>query len=238
MYTKLESGQRLSQTVAEHIKVLIQEKKLAPGDKLPNEMELAQLFAVSRPTVREAVKALVSQNIIEIQRGRGTFVNQNPGVVNDPLGLDFMQSPDLLLSLVEARLIIEPGVARLAARNSDTADIETIARCIQALENEVHHHQVEIDSELEFHRGIVRAAKNPVLIRIVPVIFEAIVTTYKDSPRTPADHSLALKEHTLIYKAIKKRSPEEAFGAMQRHLENSYKRTLKKMKSKKDSPPR
>ncbi|MDR3201098.1 MAG: FadR family transcriptional regulator [Spirochaetales bacterium] len=236
MYTKLETDTQLSRTVAQRIKSLIQEKKLTPGDKLPNEMELARLFAVSRPTVREAVKALVSQNIIEIRRGRGTFVSQNPGVVDDPLGLDFMSGPDLPLSLVEARLIIEPGVARLAARNADEEDLASILLYIHKMEEVVDHHQVEINPELEFHRSIVRAAKNPVLLRIVPVILDSIIKTYEDSPRTTEDHRQALREHRLIYEAIKKRSAEEAFLAMQNHLENSYRRTLKKFKT--NPPPR
>ncbi|MDR1931442.1 MAG: FadR family transcriptional regulator [Spirochaetales bacterium] len=230
MYTKSETG-RLSRTVEQRIKSLIQEKKLIPGDKLPNEMELTELFSVSRPTVREAVKALVSQNIIEIRRGRGTFVTQNPGVVDDPLGLDFMSSPDLPLSLVEARLIIEPGVARLAARNADDDDIKNIALYVHEMQEIVQHHQVEVNVELEFHRSIVRAAKNPVMMRIVPVIIDSIIKTYEDSPRTSADHRQALKEHRFIYQAIKKRSPEAAFLAMHRHLENSYSRTLKKTQS-------
>jgi DNA-binding FadR family transcriptional regulator len=229
MYIKLTADKQLSRTVAQRIKSLIQEKKLSPGDKIPNEMELTRLFSVSRPTIREAVKALISQNIIEIQRGRGTFVSQNPGVVDDPLGLDFMNTPDLPLSLVEARLIIEPGVARLAARNAGPADIQNIALHIRTMEKVVGHHQVEMNTDLEFHGSIVKAAKNPVMMRIVPLILNSIVKTYEDSPRTTDDHSHALREHRFVYEAIKKRSPEEAFAAMQRHLENSYSRTLKKM---------
>jgi DNA-binding FadR family transcriptional regulator len=228
MYTKLVSDRQLSRAVAERIKILIQEKKLTPGDKLPNEMELSGLFAVSRPTVREAVKALISQNIIEIRRGRGTFVTQNPGVVDDPLGLDFLRGPELLFSLVEARLIIEPGVAKLAALNADDEKLGNIALHVHEMEEIVSLHQVRMNVELEFHRSIVQAAGNPVMLRIVPFIVDAIVKTYQDSPRTSDDHRQALKEHRMIYQAIKKRSPEEAFAAMQRHLENSYTRTIKK----------
>jgi DNA-binding FadR family transcriptional regulator len=95
---------------------------------------------------------------------------------------------------------------------------------------------VEINPELEFHRSIVRAAKNPVLLRIVPVILDSIIKTYEDSPRTTEDHSQALREHRRVYEAIKKRAAEEAFLAMQNHLKNSYRRTLKKLKT--NPPPR
>jgi DNA-binding FadR family transcriptional regulator len=225
------SGGPLSRVVTERIKNLIQEKKLTPGDKLPNEMELAERFNVSRPTIREAVKALVSQNVIEIRRGKGTFVSQNPGVMDDPLGLDFMQESELLHALAETRLLIEPALSRLAAEKADREDFEDIALHIRKMEEEVQRHQVEMDSDLEFHRCIVRAAGNPIMMRIVPVLLDAIKTTYEDAPRTSADHKQALKEHRIIFEALKKRSPEEASRAMLRHLENSYSRTLRWLKT-------
>ena len=142
-----------------------------------------------------------------------------------------MQEPDLPLSLIEARLLIEPGVARLAAGNAGAEDVENIACHIREMENAVHRRQVEIDSDLAFHQSIVRAAKNAIMMRIVPVILDAIVTTYKDYPRTSADHGHALKEHRAVYEAIKKHAPDEAYQAMQRHLENSYRRTVRRLKT-------
>ena len=76
MYRKIKNQSRLSHEVAGQIKELIRKEKLKPGDKLPNEMQLAELFGVSRPTIREAAKSLVSQNIIKILRGKGTFVSE------------------------------------------------------------------------------------------------------------------------------------------------------------------
>ncbi len=90
MYRRIKNQNRLSDEVANRIKELILKKKLRPGNKLPNEMQLAELFGVSRPTIREAVKSLVSQNIIMILRGKGTFVSETPGIASDPLGLDFL----------------------------------------------------------------------------------------------------------------------------------------------------
>ncbi len=226
MYTNLSSEKQRSQEVASHIKELIRDEKLKPGEKLPNELELCALFSVSRPTIREAVKALVSQGIIEIRRGKGTFVSQEPGVAEDPLGLDFITTPNLRLTLIEARLIIEPGAARLAAQKADDNDIAKIAASIKAMEEVVYQHKVEIHTELEFHRSIAEATRNPVIMRIVPIIMESIVKTYRDAPRTSEDHRQAFEEHKVIYEAIAARDPERSYNAMQRHLEASYRRTL------------
>lgn len=228
MYRKIVSEQRRSQEVAAHIKELIRDEKLKRGEKLPNELELCGLFAVSRPTVREAVKTLVSQGIIEIHRGKGTFVSQMPGIAEDPLGLDFVMSPNLRLSLIEARLVIEPGVARLATRNADESDLERIEASVRDMEAIVYQHKVGMNVELDFHRSIAEATKNPVIMRLVPVIIDSIIKTYRDAPRTSEDHRRALEEHTAIYKAIAERDAEGAFAAMQHHLDMSYARTMAK----------
>jgi GntR family transcriptional repressor for pyruvate dehydrogenase complex len=236
MYKRIFAQQDLTLEVATQIKDLIRGEKLKPGDKLPNEMELSRLFGVSRPTVREAVKALLSQNIIEIVRGKGTFVSQMPGIVDDPLGLDFVMNPDLRLSLVEARLLIEPGAARLAAKNADEADVARIERFIDAMSEIVRKKEINMDIELDFHRSIAEATKNPVIIRIVPVIIDAIIKTYRDAPRTSEDHRHASEEHRIIFNAVKAKNPSRAFRAMQHHLEMSYQRTLFRLQGKSVPP--
>ena len=238
MYTKIESERQRSHEVAVRLKDLILGEELKRGEKIPSEMELCVLFSVSRPTIREAVKSLVSAGVLEIRRGKGTYVSMKPGLAADPLGLDFVPGPDLRLSLIEARLIIEPGVARLATRNADDQDLEPIARSIRDMEEIVYRHKVGMNEELDFHRSIAEATKNPVIMRLVPVIMDSIVKTYRDAPRTSEDHRHALEEHTAIFKAISARDSEGAFAAMQHHLEMSYRRTMAKRSAREtsDSP--
>ncbi len=226
MYKKLTTQSHLSREAANHIKALIRGQKLKAGDKLPNEMQLAELFGVSRPTVREAVKSLVSQNIVEIVRGKGTFVMKNPGVANDPLGLDFLPERDLPLSLMEARRILEPEVARLAAERAVKGDVERLEALLEKMAGIMTRDERWVDVELEFHGSIARATRNPVIMRIMPVIVEAIVKTLRYAPRTIEDHRKAFREHSQILKAIREKNPEMAFRAMRAHMEASYKRTV------------
>ena len=226
MYKKLSNRNRLSHEAADHIKTLIRGEKLKAGDKLPNEMQLAESFGVSRPTVREAVKSLVSQNIIEIVRGKGTFVAQNPGISSDPLGLDFLADRDLPLSLIEVRRIIEPEVARLAAQRAKATDVQRLERLVAEMKGIVTRDATWVRVEQEFHSGIARATQNPVIMRIVPVVVEAIVKTLRYAPRSSADHRHAFREHAAILAAIREKSPEKAFQAMRQHLEASYRRTI------------
>ncbi|HJX41421.1 MAG TPA: FadR/GntR family transcriptional regulator [Anaerolineales bacterium] len=233
MYKKLSSQNKLSHEAANYIRALIRSEQLKAGDKLPNEMQLAKSFGVSRPTVREAVQSLMSQNIIEIVRGKGTFVAQNTGMSRDPLGLDFLADPDLPLSLIEARRLIEPGVARLAAQRARAADVQKLERLLGEMKGIVTRDANWVRVEQEFHSSIARATQNPVIMRIVPVIVEAIVKSLHYAPRTPEDHRQAFREHSAILSAIREKSQEKAFQAMRQHLEASYRRTIRAGSQKK-----
>jgi len=231
MFKKIAAQKKLPQEIVARIKNLIVENKLKPGDRIPSELELSRLFGVSRPTVREAVKSLLSQNIIEIARGKGTFVSRTPGISDDPLGLDFVSDYNsVLFSLIEARNLIEPGAASLAAKNADSEDIARIETHIAAIKEVVRRKEINMEIELDFHRSIAEATKNPVILRIVPVIIDGIVRTYRDSPRTSEDHRIAMEEHIAVLKAIKSRKPPLAFEAMPHHLEMAHERTLRRLK--------
>ena len=106
----------LSQNTAENIRSMITiEKRFAPGDRLPNEQDLADELHVSRTTLREAVKILAAYRVLEIRRGIGTFVTEE--ALNETQ--DFEQLADVKANakdLYEMRLIFEPEAAALAAR--------------------------------------------------------------------------------------------------------------------------
>ena len=222
--------------MADHIMMLIQDGQLKPGDRLPSEQELTQLFGLSRPTIREAIHALAAQHVLQVVRGKGTFVTDNPGVETDPLRLGSIPDDALRQALVEARIIIEPGVARLAAENADAADLETIAMHLADMEQIVRDRKVSMSIELEFHRSIANAGKNTVIMRIIPIIMEGIIRTYSNARRTRHDHATALEEHKRIVEAIRNRDGELAEQMMRSHLQRSAARTREKMKRKFHEP--
>ena len=231
MYRQIGHKARLSHEVADHILMLIQDGQLKPGDQLPSEQELTQLFGLSRPTIREAIHSLVARNILDVTHGRGTFVSQNPGVETDPLGLNTLPAEQLQDSLPEARLLIEPGVAGLAAKNATEEDIEEIETHLADMEQIVQEGGVSMSIELEFHRSIANASKNVIIRRIIPIIIESIMRTYSNAHRTGEEHAMALEEHKQIVEAIRDRKVTQAEQAMRRHLEKSSARTLAKLKS-------
>ena len=82
---------KLSEQTSDRLyEMIVDDHQYPPGSKLPNENELSRVLDVSRTTLREAISFLVAQGILEIRRGCGTFVCENPGVVDDPLGFAFV----------------------------------------------------------------------------------------------------------------------------------------------------
>ena len=129
----------LSQQTAERLYTMIAvERRLAPGEKLPGEVELAKELGVSRTTLREAIHVLVSQNLLEARRGKGTFVTPAAAQVNDYGCSHLDQVQGELRDLFELREIFEPSAARLACRRAtpeEMAEIlargEDVDRCIR-----------------------------------------------------------------------------------------------------------
>ena len=125
----------LSEKVADQIlKMITLEKRFNLGDKLPNENELAEELGVSRTTLREAVKFLIAHNVLEIRRGKGTFVANNKEL-NEDYG--FSELDNLLLGamdLFEMRIMFEPSMARYAVERATDEDVAEIVRLGEILQ--------------------------------------------------------------------------------------------------------
>ena len=119
----------LVEQVEERIYRYIVDTPLKPGTRLPNEFELGEKFGVGRSTIREAVKLLSSKGIVNVRRGSGTYVLTTVLGKGDPLGLGNVQDKTALaLDIVNVRLLLEPGIAAMAAHNATEEDIARIKR--------------------------------------------------------------------------------------------------------------
>ena len=139
-----DSSRPLAEQVAQKIKDYILEEKLKAGDKLPTETALAKEMGVARSTVREAIKRLESQNILTVRHGAGSFVTDQPGLADDPLGLDFIEDKErLAFDLLEVRNIIEPAIAALAAHHATPEQIAEMEQLYNQMEYHILHGQEE-----------------------------------------------------------------------------------------------
>ena len=208
----------LPSVIASKIKRSIIEQNLSPGTKLPNETSLLELYGVSRPTLREAVKILITENIIEIRRGKGTFVTNNLGIGQDPLGLEFSNQKELVKSLYETRLLIEPPIARLAALRRDEVDLEELRQALNNFSKVFDGGENHAIYDIAFHTAIARCSKNDVLFRILPIINEGIWKGLYETHEAEISHKRAMVFHNKLFDAIKQKDCDRAEKMMHDHI--------------------
>ena len=207
----------LAEQAAEQIRQLIIDRQLAHGEKLPNEFDLAQQLNVGRGTVREAVKLLVAQNVLEIRRGRGTFVAHHTGVVNDPLGFAYM--PDQLRlahELLDIRLNVEPWVASMAAQQATEEDVADLRRLCGEVEYLIHAGQDHLQRDSDLHVRIARCTQNRVVSKLLPVITYSVQLFGKLTDRSIYQETI--DTHRQIVDAIAAHDSQAARAVMYRHL--------------------
>lgn len=199
------------------LKLYIEERDLSPGDKLPNEYELSKILDVGRNTVREAVKFLVSRNILVTRQGSGTFVSENTGIIDDPFGFSFINNQNKLVKdLMDIRIMIEPNIAALAAQNASEKQIVELEKLCSDIEIIIDNKEDFAENDEAFHSHLGICSGNDVVSKLLPVISEGI-NAYSTSV-SEQEYSQTIVSHRNILNAIKMRRPKEAEEAMLFHL--------------------
>lgn len=221
-------NKNLSESIADRIKQRIIVGEYAIGTQLPNEQELSESLNVSRTTIREAVKLLVSRHVLEIERGRGTFVAAIPGLSDDPFGLEFVSESTLRADLCLFRLTVEADVCALAAVNASPQQSEDMAQQVERM-NEINRLVAEssldewidefIDQEIAFHTLIYKMTNNVVFERMTDIISRSvIINSTMMAYRHTFDFSKYTEIHTMLYHAIASRDAEEARSYGREHM--------------------
>ncbi len=218
----------LSEKVAKQISDLIKEQNIGIGDKLPNEFELAESLNVGRGTIREAVKLLVARNCLEIRRGKGTFVTEELGKVDDPFGFEFVADKvKLAEDLYEIRIQLEPWIASLAAKRILEEEKAELMRRCAAVEESISEGRDHYEEDNAFHQYIARCTHNHVLSEFIPIINYSVqlFTRYKD----PSLLRSTVKLHRAMAEAICRNDPETAEKNMREHILGNRK-NIRKLK--------
>lgn len=213
----------LSEKVADQIlKMITFDKRFIIGDKLPNENDLANELGVSRTTLREAVKFLIAHNVLEIRRGKGTYVADNKDL-NEDYG--FSELENLLLGamdLFEMRIMFEPSMTRYAVERATDEDIEEIVRLGEVLQQQIRDPHIRTEYDHEFHYAIARATKNECVVRFMPIIYSGIDVEKVFTMINEEIEYYTVNDHTLIMEFIKARDAAGAEAAMRMHILHAY----------------
>ena len=210
---------RIYEEIVRQVKQLIAEGRLKTGDRLPPERELAEKFVVSRTSVREALRALESLGLIEIRAGEGTFVRQvSVDALVGPLALMMTSQREAIGELFEARRVLEPAIAALAASRATPDEVQDMERILEAQAREVAAGRTGLAEDAAFHTAIGAAAHNRAITRIVHAIMDLLTQSREESLNTPGRPTRSHQDHRRILQAIAKRNPSAARQAMADHL--------------------
>lgn len=212
-----QDEKNLPSKVADDIINFILEEKLVAGDKLPNETILSERLNVGRSTIREAMKILVSRNIVTIRQGSGTYVASSTGIVTDPLGFTFIGNKEkLVCDLMEVRILLEPAIAAMAATNADEDDIKKIILLCNEVEELIKSGKKHTEKDIEFHNAIAMSSKNVVVPRLIPVLNSSIPLFVEMTGNQLLDETI--ETHRMVANAIADHNVLAAHDAMYLHL--------------------
>ncbi|WP_245581054.1 FadR/GntR family transcriptional regulator [Paenibacillus ginsengihumi] len=206
------------ETVYEEIKRKIQTGVWRSGDRLPPLEQLAEELGVGVSSVREAVRVLGKQKILRIEQGRGTYVEDD--LSEQPQDrLAFLEQATML-QLTEARLIIEPELASLAAEKATPEEVEAIVGTAEAMKRKVERRQDFFKEDVLFHELIAKASHNEIMQQMLALIGDLLTDSRRRSMKWPGMDEKASAYHHLIARAIAERNPTQARTLMRSHLED------------------
>src|SRR5271165_5633109 len=218
---KVVRTSRLYEQIVQQIEESVLNGTLKPGDQLPAERELAQRLGVSRTAVREAVKTLREKGLVEAYSGRGTFITNGTSQAA-------RQSFDLMVKigqqegsphLAELRLILEPGIAAMAATRVKEEDLAAMREAVTVMDRSQKDPGAYIEADLDFHLALAEAAANPLILSLIDSIVGLLreqrlkIFNVEGGPQRGQFH------HKRILQAVERHDPEMARSAMRAHLE-------------------
>lgn len=205
--------------VVNHVRSLIENGTLKPGDQIPPERDLAQALKISRTSLRAGIGYLAAMGVMKIRHGVGTFVADGPADFGKA-SLRFIGALHGFQSwhMFEARILLESTLAALAAERGKeehhVALAEEVAEMFAAVDNPSEY----LIHDALFHRIIAQASGNPILAAIM----ETVTSSMYENRRKTVERSIDLREsanmHRKIYRAIRARKPSDARELMEQHL--------------------
>ncbi len=225
---------RLYRQIADQIASLIASGEYTPGMRLPAERLLAEQLSVSRPSVREALIALEVEGWVDIRGGTGVFVRGHPPTVlaEEPQPEAAAEREELPavgpIELLDARDMVEPEVAALAAKNGTEKTLVTLSRILGEMVCCASTDPRHMDLDHQFHATLADATGNGALVQIMETLWAMrlapLYVQLQNHFHNEAVWQQAILEHREIYEAVRDHDAKAARAAMHHHVHNARKR--------------
>ena len=210
---------RLSEYAIEQLRKFIVNNNLEEGSKMPSERELVDKLQISKGSIREALRILEITGLVDVKPGKGIFVRHLTGDLVVPLSSWVTRNKDEIYQHFEARLILEPEVAALAARRITKEYINRIEQNILLQKSYPETEVVStISADIEFHRLVAEAAKNETISMLMNSLAKISFYGWKAALRVEGRNESAVQEHTQLLNFLAKRDEDGARTAMREHM--------------------
>lgn len=208
------------EVIVDQIRSMIDGGELSPGDKLPPERRLAELFSVSRNTVREAIKSLAEQGVVESRQGAGTFVREtNPEGFAALFAGEILRRQPKLRDVFEVRKLLEPEIAAMAARNAMPDDITRLENVLAEQERAMQAGLSAGRHDQMLHAILAKASGNEVMQAMVFALHDDLSELRVEGLQTRERQEASLAAHRAIVEAVRNGYVMQAERAMRDHLE-------------------
>jgi GntR family transcriptional regulator, transcriptional repressor for pyruvate dehydrogenase complex len=216
--------QSLSDALTERVLGLIRDEGLRAGDRLPSARAMAERFAVATPTLREVLRRLEATGAVEIRHGSGVYVGEAMSRIVLPNPNPPSLHRDQLLQLLDARLLMEPHLAGLAAQRRDPSRLATLEDILSTAERHLSGQAGDDaalhEANMAFHRGIAAASGNEVLYEVIDSLLWVHASEQVEILQLFDDRVRDHEEHRAVQAAIVSGDPDQASHLMRAHLED------------------
>ena len=211
---------RLSEAAIEQIKELIVSENLEPGSKLPSERDLVQALGVGRSSIREALRILEIMGLVEVLPGKGVFVKALTGDLFMPLSELFRTHKESLHHHFEARMVLEPAAAALAAQRATRQEVARLRKNLEVFKKNLSQENLVglIRADIEFHRLVANATENRTIEILMNTITRYDFHGWRVALRTKGRPFKTVAEHKRILDAVAAGDEKNARSAMRAHL--------------------
>ena len=215
------NADNITQLLIQRFQEMIRDRVLTQGSRLPSERDLAAHFGVARSSLRQALKVLEVMGILTQRVGDGTYLAPDTSaVLAVPMEFLFLLDDTSVQELTELRLLMEPGLARLAAERATAEDITLLRQSVRDLEASRGNTAKLVAADLLFHRAIFAASKNRAASSVYQTIHRAMAKMILVTSRlVELEHTLSF--HKPIMLAIEKRDGPRAATLMTEHLQDA-----------------
>jgi GntR family transcriptional repressor for pyruvate dehydrogenase complex len=221
-FTPVKSA-RVSELIIEQIKTGILDGIMKPGDKLPPERELSERFRASRIAIREALKNLEASGLIVIRPGSGVFVTSvTSKAMSESLYSILRMQKTSMNEVTEARLILEPHIAKLAADRAVEKDFVRLETNMEEATRAIADGKPATAENMEFHAILTAMMHNTVVDLMMRTLLDVMNTMYSDVTKNQAERievsRRSLNQHIKIVEALRERNAEKVYQLMLEHI--------------------